>query len=96
MFRLLNASKSWRARPGLLLFAEHSFAIGSTMQNNDFSFLLSAQKHTDSTKKKKKMGMTGLTTSAFFIGQRADLACRTGMVVRKNRTHWSHRGAKHN
>lgn len=67
MFRLLKAPKSRQARPGPLLFAQHSFAIGSTMQNNDFSFLLSAQKHTDSTKK-KKMGMTGLTASAFFIG----------------------------
>lgn len=93
LFRLLNAPKSWRARPGLLLFAQHSFAIGSTMQNNDFSILLSAQKHTDSTTKKKN-GYDGC--DRICILQRADLACRTGMVVRKNRTHWSHRGAKHN
>lgn len=94
LFRLLKAPKSRRARPGPLLFAQHSFAIGSTMQNNDFSFLLSAQKHTDSTKKKKN-GYDGSDRICILHrGQRADLACRTGMVVRKNRTHWSHRGGK--
>lgn len=49
-------------------------------------------RNTQIQQQKKKNGSDRICI--LHRGQRADLACRTGMVVRKNRTHWSHRGGK--
>lgn len=75
---------------GPLLFAQHSCAIGTTMQKPSLSFTVTSERHRFNKKRSQ--------TSAFFLGRRADLACRMATAVRKNRTGWSHRGtdlAKH-